>query len=105
MNQSFDIGHACKYGVEEAILIQNLQFWIFKNRANGRHEHGGKTYSSVNAFVEFFPYMTADSIRQTLERLEAKKVIVKGNFNTSKDDQTQWFAFADESNFLPQTLL
>ena len=103
MNHSFDIAHACAYGIHEAILIQNLQFWIVKNRANGRHEHGGRTwtYSSVNAFTELFPYMSTSAMRRTLLSLQTQGVILTGNYNSNQYDRTSWFAFADEAVFLP----
>ena len=103
MNHSFDIAHACAYGIHEAILIQNLQFWIVKNRANGRHAHGGRTwtYSSVNAFTELFPYMSTSAMRRTLLSLQRQGVILTGNYNSNQYDRTSWFAFADEAVFLP----
>ena len=34
MIYSFDSGVAKEYGVNEAIMIANFQFWIKKNKAN-----------------------------------------------------------------------
>lgn len=104
MNHSFDIAHACAYGIHEAILIQNLQFWIVKNRANGRHEHDGRTwtYSSTKAFTELFPYMSTSAMRRTLLSLQTQGVILTGNYNSNQYNRTSWFAFADEAVFLPE---
>ena len=54
MDYSFDIEVAQQYGVNEAIMIKNLQFWIMKNKANGKHFHDGHTwtYNSVAAFMQ-----------------------------------------------------
>ena len=41
MEHHFNIEYAKKYGILEAILIDNFQFWIAKNRANGKHFHDG----------------------------------------------------------------
>lgn len=103
MNHSFDIEHARLYGIPEAILIANFQFWISQNRANGTHQHDGRTwtYNSVKAFGILFPYMTADKIRRALESLESQKVVVTGFYSTRPGDRTKWFAFADEAKFLP----
>jgi hypothetical protein len=103
MNHSFDIDHAKLYGISEAIIISNFQFWIVRNRANGTHQHDGRTwlYNSVRALGILFPYMTADQIRRTLESLEKKGVLVTGFYSSRPGDRTKWFAFADEAKFLP----
>lgn len=103
MNHSFDVDHAAKYGVFEAILIGNFQFWIAKNKANGEKFFDGRTwtYNSVNAYADQFPYLTANQVRRALERLVSAGVMVVGNYNERAMDRTKWFAFADENEFLP----
>ena len=36
MEYSFNIHIAKKYGVDEAIMIKNFQFWILKNEASDK---------------------------------------------------------------------
>lgn len=102
MTHHFDTEHAERYGLVEAVLLQNLAFWIAKNRADRKHRHDGRTwtYNSVTAFAELFPYLTRKQIRRALERLEAEGVVVTGNYNRSPIDRTTWYALADESAFL-----
>lgn len=101
MNHSFDIDHAKQYGLHEAILIANFQFWIIKNKANGRHQYDGRTwtYNSARALADLMPYLSDRQIRRTLDNLVEIGVLVKGNYNPSAYDRTLWFAFADESKF------
>jgi DNA-binding HxlR family transcriptional regulator len=103
VEHKFDIEHARQYGIEEAVLISNFTFWITHNRANGENFRDGKTWTwnSHKAFAELFPYMTRDSIRRTLEKLEKGGVIVKGQHNPDPKNRTLWYAFADEDQFLP----
>ena len=104
MNHSFDIDHAKAYGIPEAVIIANFQFWIVRNRANGTHQHDGHTwlYNSVKALNTLFPYMSGDQIRRVLDSLEKKhNVLVTGFYSPRAGDRTKWFAFADESQFLP----
>lgn len=103
MNHSFDIDHAQAYGLREAILIGNFQFWIGKNKANGRHIYDGHawTYNSVKAFSELFPYMSAKQIRGAILHLIEAGVLITGNYNANASDRTLWYAFSDESIFLP----
>lgn len=104
MNHSFDIEHAQRYGIPEAVIISNFQFWITRNRANGTHQHDGRTwlYNSVKALGILFPYMSGDQIRRVLDSLEKKHgVLVTGFYSPRAGDRTKWFAFADETQFLP----
>ena len=42
MDYSFNAKVAVKYGVEEAVLIHNLYWWISKNKANNKHFYDGR---------------------------------------------------------------
>lgn len=103
MHHSFSVDHAARYGLKEAIMIANFQFWILKNRANGKHQYDGRTwtYNSTKAFGELFAYMSEHQCRRTLDSLVEQGVLRKGNYNSSPYDRTSWFAFEDESAFIP----
>ena len=102
MHYSFDIDHAMEYGVDEAIMIQNFQFWITKNKANNRHNHDGRTwtYNSIEAFSRLLPFWTRRQIERILNSLISQKVLIKGVHNKTKYDRTSWYAFVDESLFI-----
>lgn len=102
MNHQFDIDHAKSFGIVEAILINNLQFWITKNRANKRHQYEGRTwtYNSVSALSEMFPYLSAKQIRGALDRLVSAEVLLVGHFNEDARDRTNWYAFVNEDQHL-----
>jgi len=102
MEHSFDIDVAEKYGIEEAIIIKNVQFWIIKNKANDRHCYEGRTwtYSSVKAFSELFPYMNESKIRRVFQSLISQGILITGNFNKSGYDRTIWYAFQNEQMHL-----
>lgn len=100
MTYSFDTQVAERFGVNEAILIQNLVYWISKNEANGRHEHDGRywTYNSAEAFAKLFPFWSVNQVRRMLAKLVDIGVLVKGNYNQVQYDRTMWYGFDD--NFL-----
>ena len=102
MNHTFNIYIAKRYGVNEAIMISNFQYWIAKNKANEKHQYDGRTwtYNSVKAFEELFPYLTSSQIRRCLESLVEQGVLLKGDYNKNRYIRTSWFAFANESMFL-----
>jgi hypothetical protein len=102
MNHSFNIHIAKQYGLNEAIMISNFQYWILKNRANKTHNHDGRTwtYNSVRAFEELFPYLTSWQVRKCLDSLVEQGVLVKGNYHKNPYERSSWYAFANESMFL-----
>ncbi len=98
MNYSFDIEIAKKYGVNEAIIYNNILFWIRHNKVNNKNFHDGRywTFNSQRAFAELFPFWTERQIRTALDNLVNQGVLIKGNYNKVKWDKTTWYAFAEE---------
>lgn len=97
MQHSFDVNIATKYGVNCAIILNNLQFWIAKNKANGKNYHDGRywTFNSAEAFTELFPYMTARQISYALQKLRDEGILETGNYNANAYDRTLWYALTD----------
>jgi len=107
MEHSFSIEHAKSYGVNCAVVLKNLQFWIQKNLANRKHFYEGRvwTYNSVKAFKELFPYFTEKQIRTVLEKLVNDNVVMTGNFAKNKTDRTTFYAFVNQQDFLDFTFV
>jgi uncharacterized phage protein (TIGR02220 family) len=97
MIYSFDVSIATEIGVDEAIMFQNLVFWISKNQANQKHYHDGRywTYNSQQAFCELFPFWSRRQIQRILNSLEEKNIIIRANHNKSTYDRTSWYALTD----------
>ena len=98
MTYTFDTSLATKYGVNEAIMLNNFVFWIAKNEANGKHFHDGRywTYNSVAAMEKLYPFWTTSQIRTVIASLVKQGVLLKGNYNEKPYDRTVWYAFTDE---------
>lgn len=92
---NFDENIAVELGVECAILLSNIQFWVKKNRANGeeKHFHDGRwwTYNSAGSFAKLFPYWKERSVYNYLDKLEKAGYISSGNYNQFKYDRTKWY--------------
>lgn len=95
MQHSFDVEIAEKYGVNCAIILNNLQFWIAKNKANGTNFYDGKywTFNSAEAFAKLFPYMSSRQINYALQKLRDEGILETGNYNAQPYDRTLWYAF------------
>jgi hypothetical protein len=98
MNHSFNTQIANLYGVEEAIIIENIYFWISKNKANEKHFYDGDywTYNSARAFTELFPYWTQRQLERILKNAELKGAIKTGNYNKVAYDRTKWYSLTDK---------
>lgn len=98
----FNDVEAIKYSVDEAIVMNNLRFWILKNKANNKHFYDGKywTYNSQQAMMELFPFWTRRQIQRIIKSLLDRKILIVGNFNKLAYDKTTWYAFSDEKYML-----
>ena len=93
---------AMKYGVDEAIILNHIMYWIASNQLNGRNYFIDRTwtYSSYKDFTDIFPYWTTAQIRRILKSLSKQNVIMQSNFNKHLWDRTQWYALEDEDHML-----
>ena len=93
MEHSFDVEVAKSHGVEKAVILKNLSFWVLKNFANRKHIHDGLcwTYNSQSAFSELFPYMSQQKIGRHLREMEVAGLIKSNNYNKAGYDRTKWY--------------
>jgi len=97
----FEVKDAKKYGVNKAILLYNIRYWLEKNKANRSNikKHKDKqyywTYNSAQAFSKLFPYMARSSINRWLKELEKDGIIISSQFNKAKYDKTKWYTLPE----------
>ena len=98
-NHSFNVDIATEYGVYEAIVLNNLHFWVQHAEANEKNFHDGRywTYNSVKAMKKLFPYFSEKQVRTIVAKLESAGLIVSGNFNNSPYDRTKWYALTEKA--------
>jgi len=94
MLHSFNTEIAKKYGVDEAIFLNNIHFWTIQNIANRHNYKEGHywTYNSQRAFSELFPYWNRQSIRRIINNCISKGLLIEGLFNKKSYDHTKWYA-------------
>ena len=94
---SFNTEVAQKVGVNAAVVYENIRYWVEKNRANNKHNHGGYywTYNSMRAFGLMFPYLSAAQVKLALNKLKDQKFIGVSNYNKAKFDKTSWYCDFD----------
>ena len=104
MEHSFDIEIATRFGLIEAILLNNIWWWVEKNRANESNYYDGNywTFNSTKAFAELFPYVSQKQIQNALKRLISEGILITGNYNKSVYDRTLWYAFTEKGKCIVQ---
>lgn len=102
MIHSFNIEFAERYGIEGAIIIEQLYWWLHKNACESDmiKEDRVWCYFSARGLANYIPYMNSQKLRRELKKLEDLEVLMVGNFNKSPINQTLWYSFTDK--FLPE---
>lgn len=95
---SFPVEAAAQIGVEGAIMLSHIAYWIRKNEANEKHFYDGTTwtYNSIKAFAKMFPYWSARQIERILNKLCDDGYICKGNYNETAYDRTLWYSLTEK---------
>lgn len=95
----FLVDDAVEHGIEKAVILYNLRFWLDKVKANNkeRSKHEGYywTFNSVTAFKELFPYLSEGQLQRHLKGLEKDGVILAGVFNKKGYDRTKWYSMPE----------
>lgn len=93
----FDVDIAKKYGINAALIFQNLVFWIKKNEENGNNFHNGTywTYNTRKQFHELFPYLNIGQINSAFKKLIDGGLIISGNYNKNSYNRTLWYALSE----------
>lgn len=80
---------ATKVGLNEAIFIQQLHYWL-KESNNIRDDYKW-IYNTYEDWQEQFPFWSISTIRRIITKLEKANLIIIGNYNKMKIDNTKWY--------------
>lgn len=82
---------AMEIGFLESVVLLQLEFLI--SISHNEREGQFWTYHTLKELKEkHFPWLSQATICRTIQSLEEKGLIVRGHFNRSGFDRTQWFA-------------
>lgn len=100
MDHHFDVQEAVIYGVEKAVMLNNLRFWLTKNKANNHNNIDDYfwTFNSASALAEIWPYLNAKKISRLLKELELAGALITGNHNKAGYDRTKWYSMPEFSS-------
>lgn len=84
---------ACKIGLNEAIILQQIHYWTEINKEKHQNYFCGRywVYNTYDSWQEQFPWWSTSTIQRTFSSLEKRKLILVGNYNKLKIDRTKWY--------------
>ena len=95
----FDVEDAMKYGVEKAIVLSNIRFWLNNNKNKDLYtvKHDGYywMYNTARDMSNVLPYFTQSKVQRLLKQLEDDGVLIVGNYNKVKYDRTKWYTLSE----------
>ena len=94
---AFSKEDAEQYGVEAAVMLHHVRYWVAKNEANDKNFFEEKywTFNSTTAFSKLFPFWSARKIGRLLTKLEEEGAIISSRFNKQKYDRTKWYTLGN----------
>lgn len=98
MNYVFDSNVAVVVGVDGAVMLQNINYWIAKNKANNKHFYDESywTYNSISAFEQLFPFWSKKQLSRILKSLIDNGYLADGNYNKQNYDRTKWYTITQK---------
>ncbi|MBA7815820.1 hypothetical protein HV200_08725 [Escherichia coli] len=93
---------ACRIGLNEAIVLQQLHYWL--NETNSGTEHGGIrwVYNTTEQWLEQFPFWSESTLKRTFASLRSLGVLRREQLNKSKRDMTNFYTINYESELLEE---
>ncbi|MGO1372466.1 MAG: hypothetical protein ACTHVE_11540 [Senegalia sp. (in: firmicutes)] len=88
-----DVELAKIIGLNEAMVIQQIHYWLEVNKSKNINYHEDKhwTYNSMSNWHKQFPFWSIETVKRTFKSLRDKNLLLTGNFNKLKIDRTIWY--------------
>jgi uncharacterized phage protein (TIGR02220 family) len=81
---------AVKIGLNETIVLQQIQYWL----QSSSHVIEGRKwiYNTYQDWQEQMPFWSKDTICRAIRSLEKQGLLLTGNWNKKKSDNTKWYS-------------
>lgn len=102
ISHSFEISHAIKYGLDEAIMIKFFLQFITASIDLGINRFDGRNWicERLEDLSDILPFWTVKQLRRIIKSLIKQDVIVTGTFNKNWSDRTTWYEFSNQNDFV-----
>jgi len=84
---------ACMIGLNEAIVLQQVHYWVVKNTEAKRNFRDGFfwVFNSYSDWQKQFPWWSDRTVKRIFIKLEDSGLLVSGNYNKLRMDRTKWY--------------
>ena len=88
---------ADRYGVDVAIILHEIAYYVDYNRRNGVNFHEGRwwMFNTLKSFCESHTYWTKNQVEYLLRKCRDKGLILTGHFHEG-GNRTTWYTLSDE---------
>lgn len=85
---------ATQIGLNEAIVLQQVHYWIEINKTKQTNFYEGSywTYNSIKEWNKSFPFFGEKTLNRIFKNLEKLGILKTGNFNKLRMDRTKWYS-------------
>ena len=89
---------AARYGLDVAVFIQNIYYWVRKNEANQEHYYDGRywAHSSYRGLEKWFePLWSMQQIKRIVSKCRDQGLLLVGDYNPDGFTHTNWYSVTD----------
>lgn len=88
-------GLAAAVGLNEAVMLQQIHYWVEINKDKGSKKHFKDgyywTYNSYKQWQEQLPFWSISTINRIMLKLEQSGLVISENYNRWTNDHTKWY--------------
>lgn len=97
MQHSFNVELAKIYGVDSAVFLNHIAYWVNFNKNEGINFHEDRywTYNKIRSFPQHFPYWSHKQIERLINKCVNDGLLLRSSFNKLKYDRTCWYSLSD----------
>jgi hypothetical protein len=89
----FDENIAVAIGLEEAIVVKQIEYWLKVNEKAGANKKDGHywVYNSIAEWHEQFPFWSFSTVKRIFQSLRDKEILITAKYNRMKNDKSLWY--------------
>jgi len=78
--------------LNESLLLNQIEYWIYKCGRNIGNLDGKWIYNSLNEWHKQFNYWSLSTLRRTIKSLEKSGILISRKINAKKWNHTKWYS-------------
>lgn len=89
-----------RIGLNEAIVLQQLKYWLNETESGLDHDGRRWIYNTVEQWQRQFPFWSPDTVKRALKSLQSQGIVVAEQLAKSRHDRTYHYAINYQSSAL-----